>query len=88
MATLHIRDIPDAKYARLKRLAAARGVSLTELVTEMIGRELALADRRRKMAAALDTLDQRTAEAAGPGAAVTLIDAVRAERERVWAASS
>lgn len=42
MATIQVKQLPAELHAALKERAAAEGVSLSELVTRMLRRELAL----------------------------------------------
>lgn len=42
VATLQVKQLPDDLHAALKARAAAEGMSLSELVTVMLRRELAL----------------------------------------------
>lgn len=42
MATLQVKQLPDDLHVALKRRASVEGVSLSELVTRMLRRELAL----------------------------------------------
>ncbi len=74
MATMTIR-LPDDQHARLKALAARRGISLNKLIEEFSARALAEADTETRFLARaargrsgdglelLDALDARDAQA-------------------------
>lgn len=55
MATLQVKRVPDELYAAAKARAEAEGVSLSELVTRMLERELA----RPSIREWLDRVNQR-----------------------------
>jgi plasmid stability protein len=84
MATLHVRNVPDDLYERLKALAEEDHRSLSAEVIWLLGEAAASGSRRGRTLAALDALD-RIALANGPqpeGLAAELIREVRDERER------
>lgn len=75
MATLQVKRLPDDVYAALKRRAAEQGVSLSDLVTRILRRDLAYPSLPQW----LDALPSR----AGPGREVdieALIDNIRDEK--------
>ena len=44
MATLYVRDVPDALHRRFKLLCATRGLSIRAEVIRLIEQELAMVD--------------------------------------------
>jgi plasmid stability protein len=47
MATLHVRDVPDALYEQIKQLARARNRSLSAEVTTLLEQAVTAEERRR-----------------------------------------
>ncbi|MBA3523337.1 MAG: hypothetical protein H0T85_02045 [Geodermatophilaceae bacterium] len=74
MATLQVRQLPDDVHAELRRRANADGVSLSELVTQVLRREVALPSMAGWLA------ELRTAPERGPVDVLGALDAVRDER--------
>ena len=56
MATLHVRNVPDELYERLKRLAGERHRSLSAEVLDLLEAGVASRDRATKMTEALERL--------------------------------
>jgi plasmid stability protein len=84
MATLHVRNVPDDLYERLKSLAEEHHRSLSSEVIGLLQEAATVDSRRKRTLAALDALHQ-IALAGGPqpeGLAAELIREVRDERER------
>ena len=84
MATLHVRNVPDDLYERLKALAEEHHRSLSAEVIDLLQGAATLDSRRKQTLAALAELHQ-IALANGPqpeGLAAELIREVRDERER------
>lgn len=75
MATLQVKHLPDELHAALKRRADHEGTTLSELVTRMLRRELALPS----MAEWLRDLRSVPARDA-PVDVLAALDAVRDER--------
>jgi antitoxin FitA len=50
MATLQVRNLPDDLHAELRARAAEEGTTLSDLVTRLIRRELAVPSMRRWLA--------------------------------------
>ena len=81
MATLHVRNVPDELYERLKALAEEDHRSLSAEVIWLLGEAAAAGSRRRRMLAAIRALD-RIAIENGPvpeGTAAGLIREIRDE---------
>lgn len=81
MATLHVRNVPDELYERLKALAEEDHRSLSAEVIWLLGEAAAADSRRRRMLAAIRALD-RIAIENGPvpeGTAAGLIREIRDE---------
>lgn len=81
MATLHVRNVPDDLYDRLKALAEEDHRSLSAEVIWLLGEATLAGSRRRRMRTALDALHQIALEN-GPqpaGTAARLIREVRDE---------
>jgi plasmid stability protein len=81
MATLHVRNVPDELYERLKALADEDHRSLSSEVIWLLEEALVTGPRRVRMRAALDALHQIALEN-GPqpaGTAARLIREVRDE---------
>jgi len=81
MATLHVRNVPDELYERLKSLAEEHHRSLSAEVIDLLQEAAAAGSRRSRTLAALDALHQIALEN-GPqpaGTAARLIREVRDE---------
>jgi plasmid stability protein len=81
MATLHVRNVPDELYERLKSLAEEDHRSLSAEVIWLLGEAAVVGSRRRRMLAAIRALD-RIALENGPvpeGTAAGLIREIRDE---------
>jgi plasmid stability protein len=81
MATLHVRNVPDELYERLKSLAEEDHRSLSAEVIDLLQEAAAAGSRRRRMLAAIHALD-RIALENGPvpdGTAAGLIREIRDE---------
>jgi plasmid stability protein len=81
MATLHVRNVPDELYERLKALAEEDHRSLSSEVVWLLGEAAVAGSRRRRMRTTLDALHQIALEN-GPqpaGTAARLIREVRDE---------
>lgn len=77
MATLQIKQLPDELHAALRERARREGATLSELVTRMLHRELALPSMTEWLA----TLQARPGR--GPDIDVSqLLDEVRADPDR------
>lgn len=84
MATLHVRNVPDELYDRLKSMAAEDHRSLSAEIIDLLQQAAAAGSRRSRTLAALDAL-HRIALENGPqpaGLAAELIREVRDESER------
>jgi plasmid stability protein len=84
MATLHVRNVPDELYERLKSLAEEDHRSLSAEVIDLLQEAAAAGSRRSRTLAALAAL-HRIAVENGPqpdGLAADLIREGRDERER------
>jgi antitoxin FitA len=80
MATLHVRNIPDALYSRIQQLADQRKRSLSAEVAVLLEEAVALEDRRTTHMAALRSLARRR-RAAPPGSPATA-ELLREDRAR------
>lgn len=81
MATLHVRNVPDELYDRLKSLADEDHRSLSSEVIDLLQEAVTAAARRRKTLTALAAL-HRVALENGPvpdGTAAALIREIRDE---------
>ncbi|MEO6060921.1 MAG: hypothetical protein ABIQ99_03170 [Thermoflexales bacterium] len=82
MAVLHIRNVPDALYARAQELAAARGETLSAMVVDLLQ---AAADRgaaaERHMQAIRRLRRQMTTRKTGKVSAADLLAETRIEAE-------
>ena len=81
MATLHVRNVPDDLYERLKALAEEDHRSLSSEVVWLLGEAARAGSRRRRMLAAIRALD-RIALENGPvpdGTAAQIIRELRDE---------
>jgi len=76
MATLQVKHLPDELHAQLRQRAAKEGTTLSELVTRMLRRELALPS----MGEWLATVRARPIRAADVDVP-ELLDEVRAEHD-------
>ena len=81
MATLHVRNVPDDLYQRLKRLADERHRSLSAEVIELLEAGVATRDRAARMEEALARLAEvrRQLPAVPAGYAADLIRESRGE---------
>jgi hypothetical protein len=59
MATLYVRDVPERTYRRVRKLAAAQGQTLGELVVEVLEDRLDNEARCRRAARALESIRRR-----------------------------
>ena len=82
MAVLHVRNVPDALYARAQTLAAARGETLSGLVVDLLQRA---ADREaaaeRHLRAIQRLRRQMTARRSGKVSGADLLAETRIEAE-------
>lgn len=81
MATLHVRNVSDELYDRLKALAGEDHRSLSSEVIWLLEQAVVAGSRRRRMLAAIHALDQIALEN-GPvpdGTAAGLIREIRDE---------
>ena len=81
MATLHVRNIPDELYDRLRKMADEDHRSLSSEVIGLLEDAVVAGSRRQRMKAAIDALHQIALEN-GPqpaGTAARLIREVRDE---------
>lgn len=76
MATLQIKQLPDELHSALRARAQREGTTLSELVTRMLRRELALPSMTEWLA----TVQARPARGSDIDVA-ELLDEVRADRE-------
>ena len=66
MATLHVRNVPDELYERLKSLAEEDHRSLSAEVIDLLQEAAAAGSRRSRTLAALDALHQHRARERAP----------------------
>ena len=80
MQTLHVRDIPDQLYNRLRELAQAKQRSLSAQVVLLLDRALEDKDQRKAQTQAL--ADIRRRRFTPPPTAPDSIEMLRADRKR------
>jgi plasmid stability protein len=80
MATLHVRNVPDELYDRLKELAKEDDRSLSSAVIGLLEEAVVAGSRRRRMMAAIDALHQIALEN-GPQPAGTAAQLIREVRD-------
>jgi plasmid stability protein len=80
MATLHVRNVPDELYDRLKELAKEDDRSLSSAVIGLLEEAVVAGSRRRRMMAAIDALHQIALEN-GPQPAGTAVQLIREVRD-------
>jgi plasmid stability protein len=75
MATLHVRNVPDELYERLKSLAGHNHRSLSAEVIDLLEAEVAARDRVAQMTRALEGLEKvrRRLPPVSPGYAADLV---------------
>ena len=80
MATLHVRNIPDDLYARLRRRAEAASRSISAEVVTLLGDVLPPDQRRLAIRAALRRIERRrlARRPGGPSA----VEMIREDRDR------
>jgi plasmid stability protein len=82
MAVLHVRDIPDAFYRRMQKIAKGHGRSLSAEVVALFAGAVRADDVRRRQAELLKSIRQnRWTPLPGTPDAVEMLHQVRAERE-------
>jgi antitoxin FitA len=74
VATLQVKNLPDALHARLRARAEEEGTTLSELVTRLLRRELAMPSMRHWLT------DLETAPEHGQLDTVRAVDAARDDR--------
>lgn len=80
MATLHVRNVLDELYDKLKALADEDRRSLSSEVIWLLEEAVVAGSRRRRVIAALDTLHQIALES-GPQPAGTAAQLIREVRD-------
>ena len=82
MAVLHVRDIPDALYRRMQKIAKGHGRSLSAEVVALFAVAVRADDVRRRQAELLKSIRQnRWTPPPGTPDAAEMLRAERAERE-------
>lgn len=80
MATLHVRNVPDEIYERLKGLAEQSGRSLTTEVVGLLGAALQEREERLRLGASLERIRARRIKL--PAGAPDSVKLIRQDRSR------
>ena len=82
MAVLHVRDVPDALYKRMQKIARSHGRTLSAEVIALFEHAIRQDDLRREQAKILKAIrDNRWTPPPGTPEASQLLQQVREERE-------
>jgi len=83
MAVLHVRNIPENVYKRAQAIAAARGVTLSAHILDLLEADIAAHEARKRLRRIMAELRKRPYLAPAPGLPSTseIIFELRNERE-------
>lgn len=82
MATLHVRNVPEKLYKRIRKLAEDENRSVTAEVIQLLSEGLQVREARRRAAAVIEHIRRRAQEVELPRGWVDSVELIREDRSR------
>ncbi len=82
MATLHVRNVPEKLYKRIRKLAEDENRSVTAEVIQLLSQGLQAREARRSAAAVIERIRRRAQEVELPRGWVDSVELIREDRSR------
>lgn len=82
MATLHVRNVPDGLYKRIRQSARGAKRSLTAEVIQLLGQGLKVREARTRAATIVARIQRRASEFELPGDWTDAVELIREDRSR------